>query len=47
MHTLTFYPLGNADSCLINLANGKKLLFDFGNECNPADQSDKRIDLAA
>ena len=29
MPRLTFYPLGNADTCLIDLANGKKVLFDF------------------
>jgi len=30
MHRLTFYPLGNADCCLIDLANGQKILFDYG-----------------
>ena len=29
MHKLTFYPLGNADCCLIDLNNGQKILFDF------------------
>jgi hypothetical protein len=47
MHKLTFYPLGNADSCLIDLENGKKILFDFGDEGNPDDSDDKRIDLCA
>lgn len=47
MHTMTFYPLGNADSCLIDLENGKKVLFDFGDEGNPDDPDDKRIDLCA
>jgi hypothetical protein len=47
MHTLTFYPLGNADCCLIDLENGKKVLFDFGDEGNPDDPDDKRIDLCA
>jgi hypothetical protein len=47
MHTVTFYPLGNADSYLIELKKGKKLLFDFANLRNPDDKSDCRIDLAA
>jgi len=46
MHTLTFYPLGNADSCLIQLEKGKKLLFDYANKRDPEDNSDRRIDLA-
>ena len=47
MHTVTFYPLGNADSYLIELEKGKKLLFDFANKRDPEDKSDRRIDLAA
>ena len=47
MHSLTFFPLGNADSCLIKLANGKRLLFDFANLKNPAEKEDLRADLAA
>jgi hypothetical protein len=45
MPRLTFYPLGNADTCLIDLANGRKLLFDYADERNPDDEDDKRIDL--
>ncbi len=45
MPSLTFYPLGNADTCRIDLANGKKLLFDYSDERNPDDPDDKRIDL--
>ncbi len=45
MHRLTFYPIGNADTCLIDLANGRKLLFDYADERNPDDDEDKRIDL--
>jgi hypothetical protein len=45
MPKLTFFPLGNADTCLIDLANGKKLLFDYSDERNPDDDDDKRIDL--
>ena len=38
MHRLNFCPLGNADSCRIDLENGKKLLVDYANtrsEDNP------------
>lgn len=45
MPKLTFYPLGNADTCLIDLANGKKLLFDYSDERNSNDSDDRRIDL--
>lgn len=45
MPKLTFYPLGNADTCLIDLANGKKLLFDYSDERDPTNPDDKRIDL--
>lgn len=44
MPKLTFYPLGNADCCLIDLANGEKVIFDYAN--TKADEAgDKRIDL--
>lgn len=46
MAKLTFFPLGNADSCLIDLADTKKLLFDFGDRKDRSDPEDKRIDLA-
>lgn len=46
MAQLTFFPLGNADSCLIDLADGKKILFDFGDQKDHSDPKDKRIDLA-
>ncbi|MEA3207881.1 MAG: hypothetical protein QOE70_938 [Chthoniobacter sp.] len=45
MSTVIFYPLGNADSTLIKLDSGKFILFDFGNEGDPSDKTDKRIDL--
>lgn len=45
MPKLTFYPLGNADSTLIELANGERILFDYANRRNPADKEDKRADL--
>jgi len=47
MHKLTFYPLGNADSCRIDLENGKKLLIDFADKKDPEDQEDLRCDLPA
>lgn len=43
--TITFYPLGNADTTLIELANGKKILFDYANMKNSEDEKDKRCDL--
>jgi hypothetical protein len=45
MPSLTFYPLGNADSCRIHLANGDQILFDFGAIRDPNDANDKRCDL--
>lgn len=47
MPRMTFYPLGNADTLLIDLLNGKKLLFDYADVRNRDDEDDKRIDLAA
>lgn len=47
MHRLTFYPLGNADTCRIELQNGRTLLFDYAAIKNADDPSDKRIDLPA
>lgn len=29
MHIVRFFPIGNADTCLIELANGRRVLFDF------------------
>ena len=45
MHKLTFYPIGNADCCLIDLENGQKILFDFADVGDSEDDEDKRIDL--
>lgn len=45
MPRLTYFPLGNADCCLIDLANGKKILFDYANKRDPNDKNDKRCDL--
>lgn len=41
---LTFYPLGNAETCLLELSNGKKLLFDYA-AMNDGSATDERIDL--
>ena len=46
MHTVTFYPLGNADTSKIDLPNGRSLLFDYANTRDPDDATDLRIDLA-
>jgi hypothetical protein len=47
MPKLTFYPIGNADCCLIELADGQRLLFDYANVRDEDDDNDLRIDLAA
>ena len=43
MAKLTFFPLGNADSCLIDLADSKKLLFDFGDQKDRDDPHDQDL----
>lgn len=43
MHKVTFYPIGNADCCKIDLDCGFKLLFDYANPS--LEEGDKRIDL--
>lgn len=45
MPKLTFFPLGNADSCRIDLDGGEKLLFDYANTRCVDDPDDKRVDL--
>lgn len=45
MHRVTFFPLGNADSCLIELSNGKKVLFDYADTHDSEDDEDCRCDL--
>jgi len=47
MHKLTFFPLGNADCCLIDLDNGEKILLDYANTGDSEDDEDLRCDLAA
>lgn len=46
MHKATFFPLGNADTCRLDLEGGKKLLFDFAHWRDAEDEDDLRIDLA-
>jgi len=45
MPKLTFFPIGNADCCLMDLDNNKKLLFDYADKRNLDDKNDRRIDL--
>ena len=45
MHKVTFYPIGNADGCLIELDNGRNIVFDFADVASKTDDEDKRIDL--
>lgn len=47
MAKLTFYSLGNADTCLIDLPHGKKMLVDYANVRDPFDNHDLRVDLRA
>ena len=45
MSKLTFYPVGNADSCLITL-DSKFLLFDYANMHDPLADDDRRMNIA-
>ena len=45
-HQIKCYPLGNADTSLVLLKNGKRILFDYANTKTDADD-DKSIDLPA
>lgn len=45
MHRLTFYPIGNADCCFVEVESGKNLLFDYADMRNSDDETDFRIDL--
>ncbi|NUM82046.1 hypothetical protein HUU42_14715, partial [bacterium] len=46
MHKITFYPLGNADTCKIDLECDKNLLFDYAHSKEGETDDDPRIDLA-
>ena len=45
MHTLSFFPLGNADTCLVETSAGAVLLVDYAATADPDDPNDRRIDL--
>jgi hypothetical protein len=45
MHKLTFYPLGNAETMLINVENGRRILIDYANMRDQNDKYDLRCDL--
>jgi hypothetical protein len=45
MHKITFFPVGNADSCMVDLKCGKKMLFDFANFNDDNDDDEPRINL--
>lgn len=45
MVTITFYPLGNADTFRFDLADGRKMLFDLADRRNSNDQLDRRCDV--
>ncbi len=46
-HKITVFPEGNADSLLVELHDGRKLLFDYANRHDPEDESNRCVDLAA
>lgn len=45
MHTMTFFPLGNADCTLIRLSNERVVVFDFG-DMRTGEEGDMRADLS-
>ena len=47
MHKVTFFPLGNADTCLFDLECAMKLLFDYAHWKDSEDDEDLRLDLAS
>lgn len=47
MHRVIFYPLGNAESCLVELDSDDLLLFDYANVAEPEADDEQRIDLEA
>lgn len=42
---INFYPLGNAETCLLEISNGDKILFDYADVKTEA-SDDKRINLS-
>lgn len=45
MAKITYYPLGNADCCVIRLDNGKLFVFDYADMHNPDNDDDRRMPL--
>jgi hypothetical protein len=45
IHTLRFFPIGNADTTLISLSDGRHILWDYANMRDPNNKEDKRCDL--
>jgi hypothetical protein len=37
VHTVRFFPIGNADSCLIELGNERRAMFDFADRVEAAE----------
>ena len=46
MIKMTFYPLGNADTCLIELENGRKMLVDYAHSSEAEREAEPKVDLA-
>ncbi|MEQ8626043.1 hypothetical protein [Ekhidna sp.] len=44
-HTIKFYPVGNGDSTLISLDNGKHILWDYAHMKDENNEDDKRCNL--
>lgn len=47
MPKITFYPVGNADTFVIDLASGQKIIFDYAHRRTEGKKDDKRCDLPA
>ena len=47
MTKLTFFPIGKADTCLIELQDGRRMLVDFADMADKTDKEDRRCDLSA
>lgn len=46
-HKITFYPEGNADTCLVESDSGGMLLFDFADRDNPDDPENLKFNLTS
>lgn len=45
--SITFFPTDDADTCRLDLSDGRKVLVDYADMLNRKDPSDKRCDLPA